>query len=144
ADAVIRAAHTLDPDLRARTQLIGTSEWSHAHVFADPVLKDGWFATPDTSGVAAFRGRYRYRFGEEANTFAALAYDAISLVVVLGKTYGPGSFSDDVLTNPSGFLGILGAFRFHHDGTTERALGVARVAPSGGEVLSPAPGQFQE
>jgi ABC-type branched-subunit amino acid transport system substrate-binding protein len=142
ADTVIRVAHSLDPDLRGRTRLIGTSDWSHPHVFADPVLKDGWFATPDTSGVPAFRGRYRYRFGEDASAYALLAYDAVALVIVLNKTYGPGSFSDDVLTDPSGFRGILGAFRFHDDGTNERALGVCRVAPSGGEVLSPVPSQF--
>ena len=68
--------------------------------------------------------------------------DPKEVQAVLNKAYGPPSFSDDVLTDVSGFRGVLGAFRFHDDGTNERALAVCRVAPSGGEVLSPAPSQF--
>lgn len=59
------------------------------------------------------------------------------------KTQGPQRFSETALTNPSGFAGIDGVFRFRPDGTNELGLAVLRVTPSGGQVLSPAPQSFQ-
>jgi len=43
-----------------------------------------------------------------------------------------------VLTNPSGFAGIDGVFRFRNDGTSQRGLAILRVTPSGGQVIAPA------
>jgi len=43
-----------------------------------------------------------------------------------------------VLSNPSGFAGIDGVFRFRSDGTNQRGLAVLRVMPSGGLVIAPA------
>ena len=48
-----------------------------------------------------------------------------------------------MLTNSSGFAGIDGIFRFRPDGTNERGLAVLRVAPTGGQVVSPAPRSFE-
>ena len=67
------------------------------------------------------------------------SYDATALVAALVQTQGPQRFSDEVLTNPSGFAGIDGIFRFKPDGTNERGLAVMRVTPSGGQIVSPAP-----
>ena len=60
---------------------------------------------------------------------ATLAYDAVALVAALVKTQGPQRFSEQVLTNSSGFAGIDGLFRFRTDGTNERGLAVLRVEP---------------
>ena len=58
------------------------------------------------------------------------------------KTQGPQRFSEEVLTNPSGFSGTDGIFRFRPDGTNQRGLAVLRVTTSGGQVVSPAPKAF--
>ena len=68
---------------------------------------------------------------------ATLAYDAVALVAALVKTQGAQRFSEQVLTNASGFGGIDGVFRFRPDGTNERGLAVLRVSPSGGQVCQP-------
>jgi hypothetical protein len=47
-----------------------------------------------------------------------------------------------VLTNPSGFSGIDGLFRFRPDGTNERGLAVLRVEASGAQIISPSPRSF--
>jgi branched-chain amino acid transport system substrate-binding protein len=73
---------------------------------------------------------------------ATLAYDAVSLVVGIVKANGAHHFTDDVLTNPSGFAGVDGIFRFRPDGTSQRGLAVLRVAPGGAQVISPAPRTF--
>jgi len=36
------------------------------------------------------------------------------------KTQGPGALPEETLTNPSGFAGIDGVFRFRPDGTNQR------------------------
>ena len=59
-----------------------------------------------------------------------------------GEDAGPQAFSPQVLTNPSGFAGIDGLFRFKPDGTNERGLAVLRVATSGAQMLAPAPRSF--
>ena len=43
------------------------------------------------------------------------------------------AFHRPVLTNPSGFAGIDGVFRFKPDGTNERGLAVMRVAAGGAD-----------
>jgi len=58
------------------------------------------------------------------------------------KTQGAARFSEEVLTNQSGFAGIDGVFRFRHDGTNQRGLAVMKVSPTGGQVISPAPKSF--
>jgi hypothetical protein len=58
------------------------------------------------------------------------------------KTQGPQRFSPETLTNPSGFSGIDGLFRFRADGTNERGLAVLRVTSSGAQVISPPPRSF--
>ena len=125
-----------------RAQLLGSGLWDDSRIFADTSLHGGWFATPDSSGFNSFAQRYRAKFGQDPVRTATLAYDATALVAALVKTQGPQRFSDDVLTNASGFAGIDGIFRFRPDGTNERGLAVLRVTPTGGQVVSPAPRSF--
>jgi len=127
---------------RRRVQLIGTGLWDDPKIFADTALQGAWFAAPDPAGYRSFAGRYRAKFGEEPVRTATLAYDAVSLVAALVKTQGAQRFAPEVLTNPSGFSGVDGIFRFRADGTNQRGLAVLRVAPAGAQVISPAPRAF--
>jgi branched-chain amino acid transport system substrate-binding protein len=125
-----------------RVQLLGTGLWDDPQIFSTPPLQGAWFAAPDQAGYRTFAGRYRSRFGRDPVRTATLSFDAVSLVAALVKTQGPQRFSEQVLTNNSGFSGVDGIFRFRADGTNERGLAVLRVAPSGGQVISPAPKAF--
>ena len=144
ADAVVAAVQTLAANgvNTRRIQLIGTGLWDDPRVFAEPGAQGGWFAAPDPSGYRAFSGRYKSRYGQDPLRPATLAYDAVSLVAALVKTQGPARFSEEVLTNQSGFAGIDGVFRFRPDGTNQRGLAVVRVTNSGPQVISPAPKAF--
>jgi ABC-type branched-subunit amino acid transport system substrate-binding protein len=123
-------------------QLLGTGLWEDPRIFADASLQGGWYAAPDTNGFRNFANRYRSRFNQDPVRTATLAYDAVALVAALVKTQGEQRFSDQVLTNPSGFAGIDGLFRFRADGTNERGLAVMRVTPNGAQVISPPPRAF--
>lgn len=126
-----------------RVQLLGTGLWDDPRIFATAALEGAWYAAPEAGGFRNFSGRYRARYGQDPVRTATLAYDAVALVAALVKTQGPQRFSEQVLTNPSGFSGIDGVFRLRSDGPNERGLAVLRVTPSGGQVVSPAPHTFQ-
>src|SRR5215468_11101378 len=111
ADALTAAGANL-----RNIQLLGTGLWDNPRIFASASLQGGLYAAPDPSGFRAFAGRYRTRYGSDPVRTATLAYDAVALVAALAKQGGQ-HYSADVLTNPSGFAGIDGLFRFKPDGT---------------------------
>jgi branched-chain amino acid transport system substrate-binding protein len=55
------------------------------------------------------------------------------------RTQGSQRFTDAVPTNPSGFAGADGVFRFRPDGTNDRALAVLELRSGGAAPVSPAP-----
>jgi branched-chain amino acid transport system substrate-binding protein len=126
-----------------KVQLLGSGLWEDdQRVYATAALNGAWYVAPDPGGYRNFATRYRARFKLEPQRTATLAYDAIALIAALVKTQGAQRFSPQVLTNPSGFSGINGLFRFRANGTNERGLAVLRVTPSGGQIISPAPRSF--
>lgn len=125
-----------------RVQLLGTGLWDNPRVFSNAALQGGLYAAPDQSGFRAFSGRYRAKFGQDPVRTATLAYDAVALVAALARTQGGQRYSQDVLTNSSGFAGIDGLFRFRRDGTNERGLAVMRVTSNGGQLVAGSPKSF--
>jgi len=127
-----------------RVQLLGTGLWGGdgAQPASEKALDGGWYPAPEAAGYRSFVQRYRARYGQEPVRTATLSYDAVALVAALVKTQGTQRFTDQVLTNSSGFAGIDGVFRFRPDGTNDRGLAVMRVAPGGSQVVNPAPKTF--
>jgi ABC-type branched-subunit amino acid transport system substrate-binding protein len=137
ADALTAAGANLK-----NIQLLGTGLWDNPRVFASPALQGGLYAAPDPAGFRAFSGRFRAKFNADPVRTATLAYDAVALVAALARTQGPHRFSPETLTNPSGFAGIDGLFRFRADGTNERGLAVMRVATGGSQPVAGSPKSF--
>ena len=125
-----------------KVQLLGTGLWDDPRIYSVPAVDGGWYAAPDSAGYRNFAQRYRARYKQDPVRTATLAYDAVALIAALVKTQGPQRFSPETLTNPSGFSGIDGLFRFRADGTNERGLAVMRVTPSGNQPVSPASRSF--
>jgi branched-chain amino acid transport system substrate-binding protein len=127
-----------------KVQLLGTGLWDDPRVYSAPGLEGGWYAAPDGAGFRAFSARYRSRYNQDPARTATLAYDAVALVAALVKTQPDPQqrFSQTILTNPSGFTGIDGLFRFRPDGTNERGLAVLRVSSGGPQILAPPPRSF--
>jgi branched-chain amino acid transport system substrate-binding protein len=125
-----------------RLQVLGTGLWDDPRIFSDTTLEGGWFAGPDSTGYKSFATRYRSKFGQDPVRTATLAYDAVALMAALAKSAPGQRITAEALTNPSGFAGIDGVFRFRVDGTNQRGLAVHKVTPSGGEVISGAPKSF--
>jgi ABC-type branched-subunit amino acid transport system substrate-binding protein len=137
ADALTAAGSNL-----RNIQMLGTGLWDNPRVFASQSLQGGLYAAPDPSGFRAFSARYRTRFGSDPVRTATLAYDAVALMAALARTQGPSRFAPETLTNPSGFAGIDGLFRFRSDGTNERGLAVMKVTTGGGVAVAGSPKSF--
>jgi ABC-type branched-subunit amino acid transport system substrate-binding protein len=137
ADALTAAGANLK-----NIQLLGTGLWDNPRVFNSATLRGGLYAAPDPSGFRSFSARYHAKFNADPVRTATLAYDAVALVAALARTQGGQRFSAEVLTNPSGFAGIDGVFRFRPDGTNERGLAVMRVAPGGSQPVAGSPKSF--
>jgi len=125
-----------------RLQMLGTGLWDSPRVSADPNLQGGFYAAPDPAGFRAFAGRYKAKFGSDPVRTSTLAYDAVALVAALARTQGAQRFSQDVLTNTSGFAGVDGLFRFRGDGTNERGLAVMKVTAGGAQPVVGSPKSF--
>jgi ABC-type branched-subunit amino acid transport system substrate-binding protein len=122
-----------------RVKPLGTGVWNDPRIFRHAALQGGWFAAPDSAGFNAFANRYRAKFNADPTRIATLSYDAVSLAAALVRTQGSQRFTDAVLTNPSGFAGADGVFRFRPDGTNDRALAVLEIRNGAAAAVSPAP-----
>jgi len=123
-------------------QLIGTGLWNEERVLKTPSMSGGWFAAPAGTGFQSFAQRYRARFNSDPTRIATLSYDATALLAALARTQGTRRFTEQVLTNPSGFSGQDGVFRFRADGLNERGLTIYQVNNGAAMVLQPAPSSF--
>ncbi|MGA2792647.1 MAG: penicillin-binding protein activator [Roseiarcus sp.] len=125
-----------------KTQILGTGIWNDARVLKLPALQGAWFAAPESAGFSAFAERYRAKFNSDPTRLATLSYDAVSLVAALARTQGAQRYTEKVLSNPSGFNGADGVFRFRADGPNERGLAVLQINNGAATTLSPAPRSF--
>ncbi|HEU0221846.1 MAG TPA: penicillin-binding protein activator [Paracoccaceae bacterium] len=130
----------------ARTRFMGLGQWNSPITLREPALRGGWFVAPDPDLFAAFAARYRAAYGMEPTPIASLAYDGVAAVgALVAEARAEGDeypFAIDRLTDPSGFVGVNGIFRFRRDGMIDRALAVMEVTPDGFRVLDPAPRSF--
>lgn len=127
----------------AKVKLLGTGLWDDLTITKEGALRDGWFAAPAPEADRKFVEKYREAFGSPPPQLAALAYDAVSLAALVGAGTPYHRFTAAALTDPNGFAGVDGIFRFMDDGSVERGLSVLAVRPGGFSVISPAPETFQ-
>ncbi|HYD08026.1 MAG TPA: penicillin-binding protein activator [Reyranella sp.] len=125
-----------------QVQLIGTGVWDVPGIGSDPQLRGAWYAAPDPARRADFERKYVSAYGRPPHRLATLAYDAVSLAGQLARVKPGGDFSAEAITNPNGWSGVDGVFRFLPDGRTERALAVIEVQGDRGVVVNPAPTTF--
>jgi ABC-type branched-subunit amino acid transport system substrate-binding protein len=137
--AQILAANGVNP---AQVQLLGSGQWDDSRVAQESNLNGAWYPAPERAGFEAFSRRYQAAFGSTPFRAATLAYDATSLASGLAARFGDRRYSAEVLTNPSGFIGIDGTFRLLPDGLNERGLAVYQIDRGQVSIVDPAPRTF--
>jgi branched-chain amino acid transport system substrate-binding protein len=128
----------------AKVKFLGTGLWDDSSIAKEPMLSGGWFAAPSHEGQRSFDAKYKSAFGSTPPQLGSLAYDAVSLVALLASGTPYHRFTPQALTDPNGFAGVSGIFRFNPDGTSDRGLAVFDVEPTGFHVISPAPTTFEK
>ncbi len=114
-----------------QAQFLGLQRWdASAEALTQPALQGGAFAAPDPGILAAFEGRYRTTYGEEPTAAASYAYDAVAAVGAMiadARASGGSPFATGRITQPAGFAGVNGAFRFLPNGLNQRNLAIIEV-----------------
>ena len=119
-------------------QHIGLTRWDRPPRTLDlPGIQGGWFAMPDQMQETLFKTKFNEETGTNPHILAGLSYDAISAIGALAISGRTGA-----LTQPAGFQGVTGIFRFRSDRTIERGLSIATVEGRMVVELSPAPQNF--
>ncbi len=127
----------------AEIRLLGTGRWDDPKVRLEPALLGGWFAGADRTAATDFQERYRAAFGAPPPRLASLAFDAMALAAVLAQEPGGPDFSVKAITNPDGFVGSDGIFRFNPDGVAERGMAVLEIERDGFRIRRKAPTTFE-
>jgi len=142
----ISSALSYNNMMPAQVKRIGTGLWDDARVAAQPNMQGAWFAAPSPNARRSFEQKYMSTYGQQPVRLATLAYDATALAAILARNgFQKGStpdFNYTALTNPNGFSGTDGVFRFQQNGLVERALAVLELR--GGRIveIDPAPTRF--
>ena len=143
-----RAAITIVPALRRgglRTaKVLGTDLWNIEGTLAgSPPIYGAWFASVSDTLYTQYAAKYRARFGKAPLRLSSLGYDSVLLVARVARDWQPGTrFPVAQLTDPQGFIGVDGAFRFNPNGLTDRMLEVQEIQAGKFVTVSPAPSQF--
>ena len=143
-----RAAITTVPALRRsglRTaKILGTDLWNIDGTLAGSApLYGAWFASVSDTLYTQYATKYRARFGKAPLRLSSLGYDSVLLVARVARDWRPGTrFPIGQLTDPQGFIGVDGAFRFNPNGMTDRMLEVQEIQAGKFVTVSPAPAQF--
>lgn len=125
--------------------LLGTELWNSETGIGSRTSLDGaWFASVPDTLYRQFAVKYRSRFGAAPYRLASLGYDSVLLTVRISRDWPAGKpFPEKRLSDPDGFAGIDGAFRFASDGVADRALEVQEIRGGTTVVVSPAPTGFK-
>ncbi|MFM9851479.1 MAG: penicillin-binding protein activator [Sphingomonadaceae bacterium] len=127
-----------------QAKILGTELWNtESALTKSPVIHGAWFASVSDKLYGQLAVKYRTRFGKAPYRLSSLGYDSVLLVTKVAAGWRVGTpFPAGVLSDPGGFSGIDGAFRFGRDNVAERTLEVQQVDASGLTLISPAARSF--
>ncbi|MEM9010090.1 MAG: penicillin-binding protein activator [Pseudomonadota bacterium] len=129
-----------------QTQLLGLRDLNRTSLLQEAGLQGMWFPMADPGPNLAFQQRYRDAYGEPPHPLAGIAYDTVAAAgAMLADARQSGDdtpFSRDDLTDPGGFAGVNGIFRYLPNGRNQRGLAVMEVNRAGAVVVDPAPRRF--
>jgi ABC-type branched-subunit amino acid transport system substrate-binding protein len=129
---------------RDRVKLLGSGQWDDSRALNSPALVGSWYPAPVAQGFLAFSRRYSAAYGAPPPRNASLAYDATILAAGLVRQGSQNRFAQAELTNPNGFVGLDGVFRFLPNGQIQRRLAVYEVTGSGARIVSAAAQSFAD
>jgi ABC-type branched-subunit amino acid transport system substrate-binding protein len=128
----------------SQARLLGPELWNAEPGLATrPGMHGAWFAAVPDNRFQQLASRYRAKFGGTPSRLASLGYDSVLLVNSIANRWQIGSpFPRGALSDPDGFAGIDGIFRFTGN-VADRGLEVQQINPGGFATVSAAPRAFR-
>ena len=126
----------------ASVRVLGTGLWDDPSIAQVPIANGGWYAGVSSPSLGQFEQRFQQTYGSTPHRLASLAYDATSLAIILSRGPEGSRFTNQQITNPEGFQGVNGLFRFRADGRIQRGLSILQVSSGANRVIAPAPTRF--
>ena len=117
---------------KTKLLIIGSADWENDfNIPQTPFLNGAIFPAIDDAGQLALKPEYEAKFGSSPHPFTTITYTATLLAnsSALSKSIPP--YNRTLLTNPSGFKGRDGLFRFFNNGKSEYALIIKAVGNGG-------------
>ncbi len=125
---------------------LGTGLWDDPRIAAQPNMQGAWFAAPAPRVRAQFEREYSANYGAKPPRLSSLAFDATALAANLAKKgFDAGNrpaFNAGAITNPNGFAGTDGIFRFKTNGLVERGLSILELRNGSIVEVDAAPTRF--
>lgn len=127
-------------------QIMGTDRWNVDNsLVTSSVMRGAWFASVADGLYGQYANNYRARFNNTPLRLSSLGYDSVLLVARVARDWPIGTnFPTEKLTDPGGFIGIDGAFRFMPNGLSERMLEVQEVRQGQYVTIDAAPSAFEQ
>lgn len=143
--AAIGAAYLRSNGLQT-VQIMGTDRWNvDDSLVSSSVMRGAWFASVADGLYRQYATNYRSRFNDKPLRLSSLGYDSVLLVARVARDWPVGTnFPVEKLTDPGGFIGIDGAFRFMPNGLSERMLEVQEVRQGQYVTIDAAPRAFEQ
>lgn len=125
-------------------RLLGLERWDEFPALsAEPGLIGSWFPASRSAYRAQFAQRFSALFGHAPSGLSALAYDITAVAAALaGDGRRAPRYDDATLTDPQGFIGAEGLFRFSEEGLAQRSFAILEVQSQGITVIQDAPNNF--
>ena len=128
------------------TKFLGLTKWNvPAEAATTPSMQNGVFAAADPNVYSQFEARYSATYGSSPHNLAGLAYDGIAAIGAMinsARASGDVALTSDQITDPSGFAGVNGVFRFRPDGGNDRGLALMQLRGGQAVVIESAPRSF--
>ena len=112
--------------LNANAPILGTEGWPRSAIL-NPAANGALLAASEQEGASLIAERYQRHKGRGLTPNAARAYDSIAIGSGLVRAGGAEAIKASALSNPTGFRGVSGVFRFTTDGRTERQFGLYTI-----------------
>ena len=123
-------------------QFLGTSVWETGAFNKESTIVNSWYPAISRTHSAYFATKYYNIFGERPSSLYSLAYDAVALANELSRQQTDNL--NMIITDPDGYAGINGAFRFFDDGTNQHSLDIVEIRSDGDAVIDEAPRRFND
>lgn len=121
-------------------KFIGTSIWENTALNKESTMRGSWYPAMTRQNNSYFFNKYTELFGERPSSLYAFGYDAVALASAISRN-GTDEL-DSKITNPEGYLGINGVFRFFPDGQNQHSLDIKEVRASGNYIVDAGPRKF--